>query len=136
MRLVWVSVGSGAVALGTAGLVVPLMPTTPFLLVAAWAFARSSPRLHRWLVSHPRFGPAIRDWQHHRAISRRAKALAMVAIAATLATSVALGVGAVVLAVQLVVLLCVTVFILSRPDPPSVRPDHRIIRPASGKRQK
>ncbi len=121
MRVVWIGIGSGAVALGAAGLIVPLVPTTPFLLVAAWAFSRSSPRLHGWLVTHPRFGPAIRDWQRHRAISRRAKFWAMVAIAATIATSLALGVGAAILAVQLVALACVTLFILSRPDAPACR---------------
>lgn len=121
MRVVWIGVGGGAVVLGTAGLVVPLVPTTPLLLVAAWAFARSSPRLHDWLVTHPRFGPAIHDWQRHRAISRRAKALAMLAIAATVATSLALGVGALVLTVQLAVLACVSTFILTRPDAPPRR---------------
>ena len=119
MRFVWIGLGSGAVVLGAAGVVVPLLPTTPFLLVAAWAFARSSPRLHRWLVTHPRLGPAIRDWQHHRAISRRAKGLAMLAIAATVATSLALGVSPVILSVQLAVLACVSHFILTRPDTPS-----------------
>jgi uncharacterized protein len=118
MRIVWIGVGSGAVVLGTAGLVVPLLPTTPFLLVATWAFARSSPSLHHWLVTHRRFGPAIRDWQHHRAISRRAKAFAMLAIAATVATSLALGVGPLILSVQLAVLACVSLFILTRPDRP------------------
>jgi uncharacterized protein len=121
MRIVWIGVGSGAVVLGTAGLVVPLVPTTPFLLVAAWAFARSSPRLHRWLVTHPRFGPAIGDWQRHRAISRRAKGWAMLAIAATVATSLALGVSLPILAVQLAALACVSTFILTRPDAPPPR---------------
>ncbi len=118
MRFVWIGLGSGAMALGAAGVIVPLLPTTPFLLLAAWAFARSSPRLHHWLVTHPRFGPAIRDWRDHGAISRRAKGLAMLAIAATLATSLALGVGPLVLSVQLGVLACVSLFILTRPDAP------------------
>lgn len=121
MQFVWIGVGSGAVALGTVGLVVPLLPTTPFLLLAAWAFARSSPRLHRWLVGHPRLGPAIGDWQRHRAISRRAKGWAMLAIAATPATSLALGVAPAVLAVQLAVLAGVSVFILTRREAPGSR---------------
>ena len=118
MRLVWSAIGSGAVALGAAGIVVPLLPTTPFLLLAAWAFSRSSPRLHRWLIHHRRFGPAIRDWQHHRAISRPAKAAAMLAILATLATSLALGVGSGILGLQLMVLSAVALFLLTRPDAP------------------
>ena len=54
----------------------PGLPTTPFLLVAAMAAARSSPRLHAWLTEHRVFGTMIRDWHEHRAVSRRAKSAA------------------------------------------------------------
>jgi len=60
-------------ALGVIGIVVPGLPTTPFVLAAAWAAARGSKRLHAWLQSHRLFGPMIRDWEAHRAVSRRAK---------------------------------------------------------------
>ena len=59
--------------LALVGLVLPVMPTVPFLLVAAWAAARSSPRLHRWLLEHPRFGPYLRDWAEAGIVPRRAK---------------------------------------------------------------
>src|SRR5690606_41134853 len=62
--------GAGAVGLALAGTVLPLLPTTPFLLVAAWAFARSSPRLDAWLHAHPRLGPPLAAWQARRAIPR------------------------------------------------------------------
>jgi uncharacterized membrane protein YbaN (DUF454 family) len=56
-----------------AGVVLPMMPTTPFLLLATFAFARSSLRLHDWLVAHPRLGPPINDWRAHGAVSRVAR---------------------------------------------------------------
>ncbi|MDG2479242.1 MAG: YbaN family protein, partial [Alphaproteobacteria bacterium] len=63
------------------GVALPLLPTTPFLLVAAFAFARSSDRWHRWLREHRVFGPLIADWQEHGAIDRRTKLLSVLAMA-------------------------------------------------------
>jgi len=71
------------VALGTIGAFLPVMPTTVFILVAAWAFARSSPRLHRWLREHPRFGATLIAWEEHRAMPRRAKRIAIAMLAAS-----------------------------------------------------
>ena len=71
-----------AVALGFVGIFVPGLPTVPFLLVAVWAFARSSQRLHDWLYHHPRLGPPLRDWREHGAISLRDKIVAVAAMAA------------------------------------------------------
>jgi uncharacterized protein len=115
-RLPWLLLGFASAGCGILGIVLPLVPTTPFLLLSAYGFSRSSPRFHAWLVGHPRLGPPIRDWQAHGAISPRAKALAAVAIVATPAISLALGASATVLGVQLVVLSCVAVFVLSRPS--------------------
>lgn len=123
MRILWAGFGGMALVLGLAGVVLPLLPATPFFLLAAFGFARSSPRLHDWLVYHPRFGPAIRDWQAHGAISRGAKRLAVLAIAVTVAISLALGMPWPVLAVQGAVLFAVTTFILTRPDGPRARDD-------------
>jgi hypothetical protein len=118
MRALWLLVGLVSLGCGIAGIVLPLVPTTPFLLLAAFAFARSSDRLHAWLVDHPRLGPPIQDWHAHGAIGRRAKWLAAAAMAATFGVSVAAGVRLDILALQAVVLLAVAVFILSRPSPP------------------
>jgi uncharacterized membrane protein YbaN (DUF454 family) len=59
--------------LGLVGVFVPVMPTVPFLIVAAWAASRSSPRLHHWLMTHPRFGRQLRDWNEYGVVPRRAK---------------------------------------------------------------
>lgn len=64
------------VLLGLIGAVLPVMPTTVFMLLAAWAAGKGWPSLHDWLLSHPRYGPSIRSWQQHRAVPRRAKWLA------------------------------------------------------------
>ena len=69
------------VALGAIGAVVPLMPTTIFLIAAAACFAHSSPRLEAWLLDHPRFGPTLRDWRVRGAISRPAKLTACAGMA-------------------------------------------------------
>ncbi len=118
IRFFWLVGGFLSLAAGIVGIVVPLLPTTPFLLLAAFCFARGSERLHNWLVHHPRLGPPIRDWQAHGAISRRAKWMAMVAIVAVLIASVLFGVATHIIVIQLVVLSAVSLFILTRPLPP------------------
>lgn len=75
-RASWVALGLAFVALGIVGAILPLMPTTIFLILAAACFARSSPRLEHWLLDHARFGPALRAWRAERAIPSRAKAAA------------------------------------------------------------
>jgi len=117
LRVFWTIAGGFALAIGVAGIVLPLVPTTPLLLLAAFCFARSSPRLEMWLVEHPRLGPPIRDWRAEGAISRRGKFWAVVAIAATFGLSVWLGLPSHVLIIQAVVLSTVSLFLLTRPDP-------------------
>lgn len=117
-RALWLAVGLLATGCGIAGIVLPLVPTTPFLLLAAYAFARSSPQLHDWLVTHPRLGPPIADWQAHGAISRSTKRIAAAAMIAMLALSVAIGVRWEIVVLQALVLGAVAVFIFTRPDVP------------------
>ncbi|WP_408640069.1 YbaN family protein [Devosia ureilytica] len=81
LRPLYLILGFAAVALGVIGAFLPLLPTTPLLILAAGLFARSSPRLEAWLVEHPRFGPVLRAWRENGAIPRRAKVLACVGIA-------------------------------------------------------
>ena len=84
-RLLYLALGWSCVLLGVIGAFLPLLPTTVFLLVAAWAFARSSPRWHAWLRDHAHFGEAVRAWEEHHAMPRRAKRIAFVALAASYA---------------------------------------------------
>jgi len=91
-RPLYLALAWACVALGLVGVVVPLMPTTVFLIIAAWAFARSDPRWHRWLRQHARFGEAIRAWEEHHAMPRRAKRVAFLALALSyLLTALAFG---------------------------------------------
>jgi uncharacterized membrane protein YbaN (DUF454 family) len=121
MRIAWLAAGLAATACGIAGIVLPLVPTTPFLLVAAYAFARSSSTLHQWLVTHPRFGPLIADWRAHGAIGRRTKALAVTVMAVMLLGSWMAGLGMPLLLLQAGVLAVAALFILTRPDAPAGR---------------
>lgn len=117
MRLVYTIVGSLAVALGVIGIFLPLLPTTPFLLVAAWAFAKSSPRLENWLVSHPRLGRPLRDWRERGAIPARAKLIAIAAMSASLIYVLLVpSIPAYGKVGAAVVLGCCAAFILTRPS--------------------
>lgn len=118
VRALWLGFGFFCLAAGIAGIILPLVPTTPFLLLAAFAFARGSTKVHDWLVGHPRLGPPIADWREHGAISRRVKWLSAAAIVAIFAISVALAVPLYALAIQGTVLAGVAIFIWTRPSPP------------------
>lgn len=116
IRALWLILGLVALACGIAGIVLPLVPTTPFILLAAFAFARSSPRLSDWIVSHAHFGPLIENWRRHGAISRRAKVYALAAIAVTPLITLAIGAPLWALLVQVTVLVLVATFIATRPS--------------------
>jgi hypothetical protein len=73
----WTLLGMLFLALGFIGALLPIMPTVPFVLVAAACFARSSPKMHRWMRQHRRFGRTIRNWEKNRCVSRRMKVWAI-----------------------------------------------------------
>lgn len=80
-RGLWLALGLGSTALGLIGAVVPLMPTTIFLIIAAYCFSRSSERLEAWLLGHRHFGPTLIAWRRDGAIGRRAKIAACTGMA-------------------------------------------------------
>ncbi|WP_445619009.1 YbaN family protein [Kushneria sp. Sum13] len=80
MRYLWIGLAGICFALGTAGVIVPLLPTTPFMLAAVALASKGSPRFARWIRQHRLAGPAIKHWEHERAISPRAKGLAVVTL--------------------------------------------------------
>lgn len=82
MRSLFLALGLAFVALGFVGIFLPVLPTTPFLILAAACFARSSPRLEAWLLDHPRFGPGLRDWRGRGAIPRQAKLMSLAGMSA------------------------------------------------------
>ena len=116
-RLPYLVLAYACIALGAAGVVLPLLPTTPFLLVAAWAAPKASPRLDAWLHQHPRFGPILTAWREERAIPKRAKWLACVMLLASwlvmLATTslpwVPIATG--------ILFVCVGTYVCTRPTP-------------------
>lgn len=116
MRIIWGALGLLCVGLAVIGIVLPLLPTVPFLLLAAFFFARSSERLHNWLLSHPTLGPMIDDWNSRSAIRPTAKRLATLSIGLVFGLSLVLGLRPLILGIQAVVLSAVLIFIWSRPS--------------------
>ena len=118
MRILWLILGLICVGLAFLGAITPILPTVPFLLVAAFAFARSSPRLEAWLLDHAHFGPLIQNWRDNGAISKPTKLISVVTMAATWLLSFVLGVSTMVLIIQAVVLGGAATFVLTRPHGP------------------
>ena len=89
-RLGFLMLGLLSLLLGAIGLFVPLLPTVPFAIFAAFCFARSSKRLEQWLIGHSSFGPHILSWRNQGAISHGGKRAALIAFAASAAAGLAL----------------------------------------------
>ncbi len=107
MKAVWVSVGILMVILGVVGLFLPVVPTTPFLLLASACFVRSSPRLHAWLLGSRLFGPFLRDWEKHRGVRPHVKIVAVCMILTAVASSYAVdGIGPLPRAILAILAAC------------------------------
>jgi uncharacterized membrane protein YbaN (DUF454 family) len=115
-RLAWNTIGGLALAFGLVGVVLPVLPTTPFVILAAFAFSNGSPRLRHWLVSHSVFGPLIAEWEAHGAIPRPVKRLACTVMVAAFAASIFAGFSLPVLIVQALCLTGAAPYVLTRPD--------------------
>jgi len=117
-RRAWLALAWTCVGLASAGVALPLLPTTPFLLVAAWAAARSSPELHAWIRNHPRFGPLLRDWQEHRALRPRTKAAALSLLAVSWLIMMATVEPPTARGIASAIMLAVAIFLATRPTGP------------------
>jgi uncharacterized membrane protein YbaN (DUF454 family) len=88
LRAAFFGAGVLSLGLGILGMFLPVLPTTPFVLLAAACFARSSDRFYGWLLAHRAFGPMVREWRTHRSIPYRTKLVAIALMAASLSTSI------------------------------------------------
>lgn len=117
-HLIYLAAGWIMLGLGAAGALLPILPTTPFLLAAVWFFCRSSPRMAAWLLDHPVLGQPLRAWQRQGAISTPTKLLAIGSMAIGYALTVHFTSIDTLLATALaVLLLAVATFLLTRPAP-------------------
>jgi len=108
--LAWISI-----LLGFIGAFLPVLPTTPFMILGAYLFSKSSPRMHSWLTSLPYFGNAIIDWENNRVIRPRAKITAVSVLWIVMLSSITLTQLHIGLKVMLGCIgVCVTAFILTR----------------------
>lgn len=110
--------GLAFVGLGIAGYLLPVMPGTIFLILAAACFARSSRRLETWLVNHPRFGPSVTAWRRNGAIPRKIKFIAIASMVISFAILLVVHVSPEWVAVAGVVMLASAVFVATRPEGP------------------
>ena len=116
MRLFYGGLGVLFFGLGFAGVFLPVLPTTPFMLLALWAFSRSSTRLHNYLWTHPKFGPPLQDWKKHGALPWKVK-LSSIAVMSISAIFMVFFSGAppIALASAFALMAFGAMFILTRP---------------------
>jgi len=117
MRRLHLCLGYASLALGIIGIFLPVLPTTPFVLLAAWCFARSNPALAARLYDHPHFGPLLRTWRDERAIPLRAKRAALTMLALSYGVILWLADSRLVPALLAVIMGSVAVYIATRPRP-------------------
>lgn len=119
VRAVFIVLGTVFLGLGAVGLVIPILPTTPFILLAAACYLRASERLHQWLVRSPTFGPTILAWQDHGAIPPRAKVIAIAMVMLTFGFSILFVIEPPVVRAGLAALgVVLVIWLARRPSPP------------------
>lgn len=116
LRVMWFILGSAALALAAIGVVLPVLPTTPFALLAVFAYGKSAPRIAASIERNRFLGPTLVNWRAHGAIARRHKAVAVIMMVSVFGASLAMSVAAPVLVLQAVCTTGAAAFILSRPS--------------------
>jgi len=125
LRFLLFSLGIFSLILGFIGLLLPVIPTTPFVLLAAWCFLRTSPKAHEWIYRQPFIGESLKDWDEYRAIKRGTKIVAITMMCFSAATIwFTVPIRWVQVALNLI-LLAVSIFIGTRPDRPQKAADSR-----------
>ena len=115
-KIIHLALGWLCVGLAVIGAVLPLLPTTIFLILAAFFFTKGSPRLRAWLMAHPTFGPPIEDWERTGAIAPPIKRLALGMMALTLSASVVFGLPLKIIVIQALCMTAAALYILTRPS--------------------
>lgn len=130
VRAIFVVLGTVFLGLGAVGVVLPVLPTTPFVLLAAACYLRASERLHRWLVNSRTFGPTVVAWQEHGAIPPRAKAIAISMVILTFGFSILVAIEPPLMRAGLAALgIVLVVWLARRPSPPDGAPvPRRVVR--------
>lgn len=115
LRWLMISAGWLCIGLGVIGIFLPLLPTTPFLLLAAWLFARSSERFHLWLLNHPRLGPMVRAWQDGTGLPRQVRRRVLLVLWLSMGLSMFI-VGQLWASLTLATIgICVSIYLLKQP---------------------
>lgn len=115
VRLVWLAAGIALTGIGIVGLVLPVMPGTIFLILAAACFARGSPRLERWLLHHPRLGPSVLAWRQDGAIPRKGKVAAFAGMALSIVLVSLSGAPPIAIASTVALVLAGAAYVGTRP---------------------
>jgi uncharacterized membrane protein YbaN (DUF454 family) len=116
IRVFWILVGGVSLVLGLIGVLLPVLPTTPFVILAAFAFGKGSVRMQRWLEGTALFGPAIHSWKTTGAIAPNHKLLATGMMAGSFILAIVLALPMKVLIIQAVCMAAAGAFVLSRPN--------------------
>mgnify|MGYP000332855726 CR=1 FL=1 len=116
VRPLWAAAGIVALSLGVIGIFLPVLPTTPLVLLAGFCFGKGSPRLRAWIITHRSFGPMIADWEATGAIPRKVKYWACAVMALTFLTCLYLGLPSHILWIQGVLMGIGAIYVLSRPN--------------------